>query len=50
MPQWAADQKKDNLWKKVADLRMTREDPLGASEHVSEHALAAHLHDEEHGF
>ena len=50
MPLWAADQKKDNLWKKVADLRMDSEDALGAGEHVSANALAAHLHDEEHGF
>ena len=50
LPLWATEQKKDNLWKKVADLRMNREDALGAGEHVSENALAAHLHDEEHGF
>ena len=53
LPLWAAEQngqKKDTVWKKVADLRMNREDALGAGEHVSEHALAAHLHDEEHGF
>ena len=50
LPLWAADQKKDNVWKKVADLRMTQETALGAGLHVSENALAAHLHDEEHGF
>ncbi len=50
LPLWATEQKKDNLWKKVADLRMTSEGALDAGQHVSENALAAHLHDEEHGF
>ncbi len=50
LPLWSAEPKKDNLWKRVADLRMQREDALDAGVHVSEQALAAHLHDEEHGF
>ena len=50
MPLWAVEQKPDNLWKKVADLSLTREDPLAAIGHVSDHGLAAHLHDDEHGF
>ena len=50
LPLWSAEPRKDTVWKKVADLRMGREDLLGAGQHVSEQGLSAHLHDEEHGF
>ena len=50
MPMWSIEPKTTDAWKKVADLRRSQESALGAGEHVSEQAVTAHLHDEEHGF
>ncbi len=53
LPLWVPEPKKNDPWKKVADLRMgaaAREALLGAIDHVSDRSTAAHLHDEEHGF
>jgi len=52
LPLWVPEPKKNDMWKKVADLRMgaAQEALLGATEHVSDHSAAVHLHDEEHGF
>ena len=53
LPLWVPEPKKNDPWKKVADLRMgaaASEALLGAIDHVSDRSTAAHLHDEEHGF
>jgi hypothetical protein len=54
LPEWVAEPKAVDPWKKVADLRMSAEavvtDPLQAGKHVSDRATALNLHDEEHGF
>jgi len=54
LPLWVAEPKKTDSWKTVAGLRrgaeVEAEALLGASEHVSDRATAAHLHDAEHGF
>ena len=53
LPLWVAEPKKNDSWKKVADLRMGAEahDAIMHSiQHVSDRSTAAHLHDEEHGF
>ena len=53
LPLWVAEPKKNDAWKKVAELRMggeAREALMGTIQHVSDRSTAAHLHDEEHGF
>jgi hypothetical protein len=53
LPLWVAEPKKNDAWKKVADLRMgagAAETLLNAIEHVSDRSTATHLHEEEHGF
>ncbi len=53
LPLWVPAPKKNDPWKKVAELRMgaeTKDALRGAIQHVSERSTAAHLHDEEHGF
>ena len=51
LPLWVPEPKKSDPWKTVAALRRNQaEAALLATEHVSERALATHLHDEEHGF
>ena len=44
LPLWVAEAKKNDPWKKVADLR------FGAEIHISDRAASVNLHDEEHGF
>jgi hypothetical protein len=53
LPLWVPEPKKNDAWKKVAELRMggsPQENLLGAIQQVSDRSTAAHLHDEEHGF
>jgi hypothetical protein len=53
LPLWVPEPKKNDPWKKVAELRMggsPQENLLGAIQQVSDRSTAAHLHDEEHGF
>lgn len=53
LPLWVAEPRKNDAWKKVAELRMgadVREALLDSIQHVSDRSTAAHLHDEEHGF
>ena len=52
LPLWVPEPKKNDPWKKVAELRVgaEKEALLGSIEHVSSRSTAAHLHDEEHGF
>ena len=53
LPLWVPEPKKNDPWKKVAELRMgaqAEQALLGSIPHVSDRSTAAHLHDEEHGF
>ncbi len=49
LPLWLAEPKKTDSWKAVADLTVSNESALRATEHISASAVTAHLHDEDHG-
>ena len=51
LPQWVAEPRKKDYWKTVAELRSRAAAVVGSRIiHVSDQAVSAHLHDEEHGF
>lgn len=50
LPLWVPEPRKNDPWKKVAELRMGAAALRGAVQHVSDRSTASHLHDEEHGF
>jgi hypothetical protein len=49
LPLWVAEQRSMPLWEKIGALANSSELALDAAEHVSQLAVSAHLHDEEHG-
>jgi len=49
LPLWVAPQKKAALWETMGSTTTSPELALGAAEHVSDLAVASHLHDREHG-
>ena len=49
LPQWVAERKSKDQWKKVEDLRIQAAGAMGLRvNHVSELASTAHLHDDDH--
>lgn len=49
LPLWVPEPRKNDSWKKVAELRMGTAALRGAIQHVSDRSTASHINDEEHG-